>query len=72
MAADRRIKLVVANTINMVVEINEIIIENAKMSTDAEIVLPGLVDRAYMLFHETGTVPLVDLVSQEPADSGTV
>lgn len=65
MPDDRRIKMVVSNAINMVVEINEIIVENARMGTEAEIRLPGLIDRAYMIFHETGTVPMIDRVAQE-------
>ena len=68
MTADKRTKLVVANGINMIVEINEIIIENARMGTDADIQLRGLIDRAYMIFHETGTVPVVDRVAQEKDD----
>lgn len=71
MPRDRRVKLVVANGINMAVEINEVIIENARLGTDAEIQLPGLIDRAYMIFHETGTVPMVDFVVQETDNSGS-
>ncbi len=71
MPRDTRTKLVVANAINMAVEINEVIIENARMGTDAEIELPGLIDRAYMIFHETGTIPVVDFVAQQEDSAGS-
>ncbi len=64
MSSDQRVKLVVANAINMVTEINEVIIENARKGVDAEIELPGLIDRAYLIFHETGIVPMTDVLDQ--------
>ena len=60
MSKDYRVKLVVTNAINMVVEINEIIVENARNQVDAEIKLLGLINRAHMIFHETGVVPMID------------
>jgi hypothetical protein len=64
MSKDYRTRLVVANAVNIAVEVNEVIIENARNLVDAEIELPGLINRAYMIFHETGTVPMVDWSSQ--------
>ena len=55
---DQRVKLVPATTINFMAELNELLIENARRKTSSEIELPGLVDRAYILFHETGILPI--------------
>lgn len=60
-----RTKLVLANAINMIVETNQIIIENLRKNTPAEIVVPRLVDRAFMLVHETGVMPVLDYTAQE-------
>jgi len=64
MPKDRREKLIVSNGINMAVEINEVIVENAKNATSAEIELPGMIDRAFMIFHENSLVPMTDFLYQ--------
>jgi hypothetical protein len=60
----KRQKMVIANAMNMVVEINQILVENAKKRTPGEIVLPSLFDRAFMIVHETGIVPVTDTISE--------
>lgn len=64
MTTPKRQKKVIANAINMVVEINQILVENAKKGTPGEIVLPSMLDRAFMIVHETGIVPIVDTLSE--------
>ena len=61
MARLPRTKLVVANAINMVAEFNEVIVHNARMGEETQLQLPGMINRAYMIFHETGVVPMVDI-----------
>lgn len=61
MAEIPRIKLVVANAINIVSEVNEIIVHNARMGEETQVEISGMIDRAYMIFHETGMVPMVDI-----------
>jgi hypothetical protein len=61
MAQKPRIKLVVSNAINMVSEMNELIVHNARMGEETEMEMPGMIDRAYMIFHETGILPMVDI-----------
>jgi hypothetical protein len=56
-----RQKLVVANAINMVSEVNELIVHNARMGEETELVMPGMISRAYLVFHETGMVPMTDI-----------
>jgi len=61
----RRQKKVISNAINMVVEINQILVENAKKGTPGEVVMPSMFDRAFMIVHETGLLPIVDTLSEE-------
>lgn len=65
MASPQRQKLIIANAMNMVVEINQVIVENTRKKQMSEIVLPSLIDRAFMIVHETGVVPVVDTLSEE-------
>lgn len=57
---DPKIKLVTSGAINMVVEVNETIVDNARRGTDAELTIPSLFERAYMVFYETGLMPIAD------------
>ena len=59
-----RQKLVVSNAINMLVEINQIIVENARKGQSAKIVLPTMFNRAFMIVHEAGIVPIIDTLDQ--------
>jgi len=60
-AKGQRIKLVVSNAINMVAEVNELTVHNARMGEETEIDMPSMINRAYMIFHETGLVPMIDV-----------
>ena len=64
MSKDQRVKIVPSTAVNFVAEMNELFIENARKKTDSEIELPGLIDRAYLIFHETGVLPFTDQVQQ--------
>ena len=64
MSKDQRIKLVPATAINVIAEMNELFVENARRKTDTEVELPGMIDRAYIIFHETGVLPFTDQVQQ--------
>jgi len=66
MSKDQRVKLVPATTINFIAELNELLIENARKKTSSEIELPGMIDRAYILFHETGVLPFTDQIQPVP------
>jgi len=55
-----RTKLVVANAINIVAETNELIVHNAREGEETEVTFPGMIDRAHLVFHETGVVPMAD------------
>ncbi len=58
-------KLVTATAINMVVEINQIMVENARKGKAAGIQMLGMFDRAFMLYHENGVMPVADYLSEE-------
>lgn len=60
-----RQRLVVANAINLITEINRIIVENRRKGTPAELQFPRLFDRAFILHHEAGVFPVADVLSEE-------
>ena len=55
-----RTRLVPSTATNMVALTNELIVQNARKGQDTEIELPAMIDRAYMIFHETALLPMVD------------
>ena len=61
---EKRIKFIPATAINIIAEINELLIENARNKTDSEIELPGLIDRAFLIYHEAGVLPMTDTLEQ--------
>ena len=65
-----RIKYVTTTAINMMTEINETFVTAAKMGRSADVILPGLLDRAFMIANESAIVPMYDWLDQEPR-SGT-
>ena len=58
-------KFVVANSINYLVTVNEVLLTNARKRVQSEITVPNLFDRAYMMFHESGIIPVVDTLADE-------
>lgn len=64
-SSETRVKLVTATAINMVMAVNQIIIDNARKNKQTELQLPSMFDRAFLIFHENGTVPLLDYLSEE-------
>jgi len=60
-----RQRLVIATGINWIVEINRIIVENARKGKPAEFQLPSLFDRAFLIHHEAGVLPVTDTLEQE-------
>jgi hypothetical protein len=57
-----RKKLIVANAINYIVEINSIIVENMRKGKPAELQFPRTFDRAFIIHHEAGVIPVIDLL----------
>jgi len=62
--SEMKTKLIPATAIDYLVELNENIIANAAKGEDAELEIPGMVDLAFMIYHETGLVPVVDLEAE--------
>lgn len=58
MSSFEQTKMIVANAVNYVVEINEILNTGTRSGTPAVLELPSMLDRAYLMFHEAGTLPL--------------
>lgn len=63
--ASKRTKYVIANAMNVVVELNEVIVTNARKLQNSVIELPGLYDRAFLMHHEAGIIPMVDTLPEE-------
>lgn len=61
-----KIKYVSTTAINMVAEINETFVTAAKEGRDADVTLPGLFYRAFMIANENAVVPMYDWIDQEP------
>ncbi len=59
-----RVKLVIANAIEVAVEINEVMLENARKGTESTITLPGIVRRAFMIVNENGVIPMKSTVTE--------
>ena len=62
---DKRQRLIVSNAIDFIVEITSVITENARKGKPAELQLPRMFDRAFLVHHEAGVVPVMDLLSEE-------
>jgi hypothetical protein len=58
-------KLVTATAINMVVEVNQIMVENARKGKPASVQSTGIFNRAFMIYHENGVLPVADYLSEE-------
>jgi hypothetical protein len=63
--ASKRTKYVIANAVNVAVELNEIIVTNSRKLQDSVIELPGLYDRAFLMYHEAGVIPVVDTLPEK-------
>lgn len=59
-----RQKLIIATAPNFLAEVNQIVIENVRKQRYAELQVPSLIDRAFMLVHETGVMPIADTAAQ--------
>jgi hypothetical protein len=55
-----RTKLIPCCAIPLIVEINEQIVTSYKRGVTPDLQMPGLIDRAYYVFHETGLLPITD------------
>lgn len=60
-----RTKLVACSAISLIAEINEQIVTSYKRHVTPQLQLPGLLDRAYYVFHETGLLPITDQDSDQ-------
>ena len=63
--ATKRYKLIIPNAINMVVEVNELLVAHRKKGKTPEIKLPNLIDRAFLVVHESGVIPLEEMAAEE-------
>lgn len=57
-------RLIIANGINLVAAINNTIIDNAKKGMPAQIQMPRLFDRAFLIHHEAGVLPMYDTLEE--------
>jgi hypothetical protein len=60
MTTKRRHRIVLANAVNYVVEVNDILNNATRRGEVANLVLPSMFDRAFLVFHEAGTLPFTD------------
>lgn len=65
MTSQKKTKLVIPNAINLVVEVNELLVGHRRKGVSPEIQLPNLIDRAFLVFHESGVIPLTEVASEE-------
>lgn len=64
MNTDQRQKLIPATAINVIAQLNQIIVENFRKGQPAKLILPRMFDRAFLIVHESGVVPIVDYTSE--------
>lgn len=55
-----RLKYIAVNGVNLIVEINDTLITNARKETTLAVTLPSLIDRAFMVYHESGLMTVRD------------
>lgn len=58
-------KFVVANAVNYLVTINEVLLTNTRKRVQSELTVPNLFDRAYTMYHESGVIPVIDTLEDE-------
>jgi hypothetical protein len=58
-------RLIVSNAINVIVEVNASILANARKGQPAELQMPNIFDRAFLIHHEAGLLPIIDTLSEE-------
>jgi len=61
----KRTKLIIPTGTNMVVEINELLVSHKKKGKTPDIYLPSLIDRAFLIYHESGVIPLQETATEE-------
>jgi len=61
----KRTKLLLPGATNLVVEINELLVSHKKKGKTPDIYLPSLIDRAFLVYHESGVIPLRETASEE-------
>jgi hypothetical protein len=60
MTTKRRHRIVLASAVNYVVEVNELLNNATRRGEVANLVLPSMFDRAFLVFHEAGVLPFTD------------
>jgi len=63
MSTQTRRKLVTANAVSYVVEINEVLNDDTRKGRPHNMIVPGMFDRAFLIFHEAGVLPIDESVS---------
>lgn len=66
MAVIKQRKYVPANSVDVLVEVNDVLVRNAKAGIPAAVYLPTLFNRAFLLFHEAGVLPVESVVTEKP------
>ena len=62
---EKRYKLIIPNGINLIVEVNELLVSHTKKGKTPEIRLPNLIDRAFLVQHESGVIPLEEIATED-------
>jgi hypothetical protein len=60
-----RLKYVAVNGTNLIVEISGTLITNARKETTMSITLPSLIDRAFMVHHESGILTVEETAEED-------
>lgn len=60
-----RLKYIAVNGTNLIVEINETLVTNARKETTMAITLPSLIDRAFLVYHESGLLTVRDRATED-------
>ena len=60
-----KIKYIAVNGINLIVEINATLITNARKETTLAVTLPSLIDRAFLVHHESGLMTVRDRAEED-------
>lgn len=60
-----RLKYIAVNGVNLIVEINDTLITNARKETTLAVTLPSLIDRAFMVYHESGLMTVRDRAGED-------
>lgn len=64
-SVEQRYKFVAPNGVDFAAEIHDSILQNFRKGQTAKLGLPNLFNRAFLVFHEAGIIPMIDSVENE-------